>query len=289
MLSPELLKKIAYIEIYTRRLLSSSMAGDSRSAQKGTGLEFNQIREYQIGDDVRYIDWHASARANKLLIKEYIEERNRTIILALDISASMRFSSQEMAKKQVMQQVAAVLAIVAAYGKDRIGLLLFAETVEVLIPPATGRAQMHRILEKIFTHTSIQKGTQFQAVSQQLLALKPKNALVVLISDFIATDIENYLKLIAPAYEIIAIRCLDPIERTVPNLGFLAVHDLESEQTCTLDMRGKKAIAMTKMLEHRASDQLMVFKKYGIDCLDLGNSETFVGDVVRFFRRRMSY
>jgi uncharacterized protein (DUF58 family) len=289
MLSPELLKKIAFIEIHTKRLLSSSMAGDSRSAQKGTGLEFNQIREYQMGDDVRYIDWHASARANKLLIKEYIEERNRTIIIAFDISASMRFASGALSKLNVVQQVAAVLSIVATYGKDRIGLLLYADDVELYVPPASGRKQMHIILEHIFTHQTKGQGTNIGVACQRLMSLRPKNALLILISDFLGTGLEDSLRLMSPAYEIVAVRCLDPLERAVPKLGFLTVHDLETDQACLIDVRGRNAKNFAQQLERRSSDQLMLFKKYGIDCLDLVNSETYVGDVIRFFRRRMSY
>lgn len=289
MLSPELLKKISFIKIYTKRLLNSSMVGDCRSAQKGSGFEFNQIRDYQLGDDVRYIDWHASARNNKLLVKEYIEERNRTIIIALDISASTLFSSQEVSKQHILQQVAAVLTIVASYGKDRIGLLLFADDVEVFIPPNASSGHIHHLLETIFNHVPRGKGTNLEVASKRLLSLKTKNSLLILVSDFLDISVERWVKLMAPAYEILAIRCLDPLERNVPSLGFLTLKDLETGQECLLDTRRRHRKSMATLLELRASEQKKMFRKYGIDCLDLVNNEAFVGDVVRFFRRRMVY
>lgn len=289
MLSPELIKKIAYIEIYTKRLLSSSMVGDSRSAQKGSGFEFSQIREYQMGDDVRFVDWHASARCDKLLVKEYIEERNRTIIIALDVSSSTSYSSSLFAKMDVMKQVAAVLSIVAAYGKDRIGLLLYSEDVELLIPPSASSGHSRLILETIFNHRPQGKGTNVGAACQRLLSLKSKNSLIILISDFLDTSIDPWVKLLAPAYEILAVRCLDPLERTMPNVGFLTLTDIETGQECVIDARKKWHKNVANKLEARATDQLKNFKKYGIDYLDLVNNETFVGDVIRFFRRRMSY
>lgn len=289
MLSPELLKKIAYIEVYTKRLLSSSMVGDSRSAQKGSGFEFNQIREYQMGDDVRFIDWHASARSNKLLVKEYIEERNRTIIIALDISASMQYSSSLYPKMDVMKQVAAVLTIVAAYGKDRIGLLLYSDDVELFIPPSASNGHSRMVLEKIFNHEPRAKGTNLGIACERLLSMKSKNSLIILISDFLNDGIDQWVRLLAPAYEILAVRCLDPLERSLPRLGFLTVADIETGQECVLDTRNKKYSRIGSKLETRSADQLKNFKKYGVDYLDLVNNETFVPDVIRFFRRRMSY
>ncbi len=289
MLSPELLKKIAYIEIYTKRLLNSSMVGDSRSAQKGSGFEFNQIREYQMGDDVRFIDWHASARSNKMLVKEYIEERNRTIIIALDISSSTHYSSSLYPKMDVMKQVAAVLTIVSAYGKDRIGLLLYSDDVELFIPPSASKGHERMVLEKIFNHQPRAKGTNLGAACERLLSLKSKNSLIVLISDFLDNTIDQWVKLLAPAYEILAVRCLDPLERMMPHLGFLTLTDIETGQECLLDTRNKWHSRIGHKLEMRSADQLKNFKKYGVDYLDLVNNETFVGDVIRFFRRRMSY
>ena len=123
MLSPEILKKIAEIEIHTRRIMSSTLMGDSRSAQKGSGFEFNQIRDYQVGDDVRFIDWRASVRSNKLLVKEYIEERSRTIMILLDVSRSTLFTSAHQTKLEMMRTVAAVLTVVAGFSKDRVGII----------------------------------------------------------------------------------------------------------------------------------------------------------------------
>src|SRR5579862_8407903 len=139
MLSPEIIKKIRQIEIATRRLLTGSLVGDSRSAVKGEGFEFDQIRDYQMGDDVRAIDWNSSARMDKLLVKQYIQERNRTVILAVDVSASTLFSSDDALKSDIIAQLASVLALVADYGKDTVSLLLFSDEIELFIPAGRGR------------------------------------------------------------------------------------------------------------------------------------------------------
>src|SRR5665647_3240289 len=146
MISSEILKKIKQIEIYTQRLLTGSLVGDSRSAIKGQGLEFDQLREYQMGDDVRFIDWSSSARMDKLLVKQYIEERNRTVLLAVDVSASTFFSSDQELKNESMAQIASVLALVADYGKDHVGLILFSDEIEEFVPPSAGRMHVRLIM-----------------------------------------------------------------------------------------------------------------------------------------------
>jgi len=151
-LNADLRRKIRQIEIYTRRLLTSSLVGDSRSAVRGSGFEFDQIREYRAGDDVRFIDWNASARINELLVKEFIEERSRTIILCVDVSLSSFFGSGTADKKQTMAEIASVLALVAGRGKDRIGLMLFSDTVELYVPPMRGLHHTHRLIEHLFCH-----------------------------------------------------------------------------------------------------------------------------------------
>jgi len=289
MLSKEVLKKIAEIEIHTRRILSSTLMGDSRSAQKGSGFEFNQIRDYQMGDDVRSIDWKSSAKSGKILVKEYIEERNRTIMILLDMSASNSFVSNSMSGADILKQVAAVLSLVAGYSKDRVGLILYTDKIEYVMPPAMGHTHVHAIIKQIFSQQTTSKKTNGALAIERLKQMKDKRTAVFLLSDCIDESLNYALKSVASNHEIVVIRCLDKLTKSFPSVGFLTVSDSETGETCLLDTRLKKRIGISDYLEDRIVTQKRLYAKYGIDCLDLKNNETFVDDVIRFFRRRMTY
>lgn len=288
--SPEILSKIKQIEIFTRRLLSGSLVGDSRSAIKGTGLEFDQIREYAPGDDIRFIDWKSSARTNKLLVKQYFEERSRTIFLVVDVSKSSLFGSVESTKYDSAAQLASVLALVARYGKDRVGLLLFSDHVEQYIPPASSSHQARRIMEELFSHQPKHSHTKISVALQHLLAFQKKDALVFLISDFIDDEMDSFFAQAAKRYDLIAMRCLDVVEKVVPLVGFVTVEDIETGEPLLLDLRNKTDNKVKKFLATRIDEQNKIFKKYGVDLLDVVPSrEHYIADIVRFFRRRMMY
>jgi len=292
MLPNEIVKKIRHIEICTRRLLSGSLAGDSRSAVKGSGLEFDQIREYQQGDDIRFVDWNSSSRMNKLLVKQYIEERNRTIILAVDVSASGVYSSSHELRSDIMAQIAGVLALVAEYGKDAVGLLLFSDEIEAYMPPGKGKKHTRAVLEKAFTHISKRKQTNISVALEHLAQLRNNGGIVVLISDFIQVEDERYRKIVrqvAKKYDLIAVRCLDAHEQSLPSCGFVTIEDSETGALCTLDMRSQQGIKLREFLQQRLQDQAGIFKKCGADLLDISIGKPFVGDIIKFFRRRMTY
>ncbi len=289
MVSKDILKKIASIEIHTKRILAASLMGDSRSAQKGSGFEFSQIRDYYVGDDVRFIDWRASARSNKLLVREYIEERSRTIMILLDISKSTLFTSGTETKASVMQQVAAILALVGNHSKDRVGLIIYAGDVERVIPPAYGQAHVHAILEAIFASEPVNSGTHGAAALRRLSTMKQRHMAVFMITDGIDTSLPQALKLAARRYEIVLLRCADSLEQTIPRVGFLPIMDLETGEAAVLDTRSRGGKRLQAYLQHKYVEDQTVYAGYGIDCLNLVNNETFFGDVVRFFRRRMTY
>jgi len=288
MLSPEIIKKIRLIEIHTKRLLSGLLVGDYSSARKGSGFDFDQIREYQMGDDVRFIDWNSSAKTGKLLVKQYIEERNRTVIIVVDISSSHFFSSADLSKSDVIAQVAAVLSLVADYGKDHASLILFADEVELVIPPGTGRKHIHHIMQNLFTHKPGTRGTNLSSALKCLATMKPKNAIVFLISDFIDQDFERSLQVVSKHYDLVAIRCLDANEKKFPSVGFLTVSDIETGEQCMLDTR-RGSSDLSAFLERRLLEQSILFKKCGIDYLQVAPDKPFIGDIIRFFRRRMMY
>ena len=289
MLSSEIKKKIKQIEIHTRRLLRGSLVGDNRSAIKGSGLDFDQIREYQMGDDVRFIDWNSSARMDKLLVKQYIEERSRTVILVVDVSASGLFASSECFKQEKMAQIASVLALVADSGNDHVSLLLFSDEVELFVPPAKGRHHVYAIMEHLFSHKQHHKTTRVASALEYLARLSRKDAVVFLISDFLDEGFEKSLAITAKKYDLIAIRCLDPNECALPSVGFITVEDSETGECITLDTRRSRRNGLPAFLANRITKQDTLFKKYGIDYLDIKNNRPFIGEIVRFFRRRMRY
>lgn len=288
-LSEDVQRKIRHIEIYTRRLLSGALVGDTRSAIKGSGLDFDQIREYVQGDDVRFIDWNASARMDKLLVKQYTEERSRTVVLAVDISASRQFGDHEESKADLMAEIAGVLALVATYGNDHVALILFSDEVEQYIPPGRGRNHAHTILEAIFGAKPARSGTSVEHVLKRLAQLKRRDGVAFLISDFIDEHFQTYLPVVSNMYDLVALRCLSDYERAIPDVGFLTAQDLETGQEVLIDARTRKVKNISALLANRLESQNTLFKRYGIDVLDVSRREHCVGDIVRFFRRRMRY
>ncbi|MCX5922494.1 MAG: DUF58 domain-containing protein [Candidatus Dependentiae bacterium] len=289
MISKEILKKIKQIELSTRRLLSGSLVGDSRSAIKGSGLEFDQIREYQLGDDVRFIDWKSSVRMDKILVKQYREERNRTVLLAVDVSSSMFFSSGDQLKSESVAQIASVLALVASYGKDQVGLILFSDDVELCIPPASGRSHVRKIMETVLSHAQSQKKTNICAALRYAVNLKRKDVILFVLSDFIGNDFSKSLGLAASRYDVVAMRCVDAHEQKFPAVGFLECQDSETGQSLVLDARGKGVRSINAFLHAWRSEQDALFKKYGVDCIEITSRQDFMGDLIKFFRRRMRY
>lgn len=289
-ISPTIASKIKQLEIFTRRLLNGVLVGDSRSAIKGTGFEFDQIREYSFGDDIRFIDWKASARNDKLLVKQYIEERSRTIFLAVDVSQSSIFGSGEHNKNSRIMELAAVLALVAQHGKDHVGLLLFSDVIEEYIPAGSSLRHIHRIIERMLSFKPKQSKTDISKALQHLLSIKKSDAIVFLISDFIDDNVDAYLAQAARRYDLVAVRCLDTNERAIPNVGFITIEDLETGELLELDLRNTRDNNVKKFLAARITEQDKLFKRRGVDLFEVSPQRTdYLSEMVKFFRRRMMY
>ena len=289
MLSSDVIKRIKQVEITTRRLLSGTFVGDYSSAKKGSGFEFDQIRDYQFGDDVRFIDWKASARTNKLLIKQYIEERNRSVIVVIDFSRSTDYSSSSKLKLDILTEIAAVLALVADYGKDQASLLIFTNEVEVFIPPAKGQKHIHKIMETLFSYKPKNPGTKIDAALERLAKLRRKDSIVFLLSDFIGQIDEKKLHIVSKMYDLVAIECLDKNENFLPTVGFVNMEDLETGGQIVVDARRRNIKSLNKFLDNRLHLKENIFKKYAIDFLRVSPDKPFIGDIIKFFRRRMMY
>lgn len=283
---PIVAHKIKQIEIHTKRLMKINLLGSARSRVKGSGLEFDQLRDYEIGDDVRAIDWNSSARNNKLLIKQFNDERQRTIIIALDISESCFFGSDSFLKEDILAHCAAIISYAAMMNKDEVGLVLFNEKVHVYIPPAKGKAHVQLILEKIFSAQAQKHATNIEIVLDHLASLRKKNALVFLISDFLSADFEQKLTIAARIYDIIAIRMIDEFEKQFPVSGLLRMYDSETQNMHILNMRNKKKNDVNSYLQNRLEEQNNVFKKHRIDLLDVTYQQEPIDQLISFFKTR---
>jgi uncharacterized protein (DUF58 family) len=283
MITPELAKKIQQLKIKTRKILQGSLLSDYRVLRKGYGLEFEQLADYQLGHVIRFIDWKSSARAGKLLIKEYREERNRTVMLAVDYSASVNLATQHESKRELIATVATVLAIAAQQSKDAVGLIIFTDIIECVIPPKMGIKHVDTIIEKLFTFKPVEKKTALAAGINYLNKQKKKDQVIFLISDFIDEHLEQGLPALAKKSELIAIRCLDTTELHLPNIGFIESVDLETDDRMLLNT-GAHAIAQLNI--DRLERQKRIFKKYAIDQLDIRTGSDVFNVLVKYMKRR---
>lgn len=281
---PDVQEQIRAIQLYTKRLMQANLFGHSRSKQKGDSLEFDQIREYQIGDDVRAIDWNGSARMNKLLTKQFYDEKQRTIMIALDISASTFYGTSSVLKINFARSIAAILSFAAFLSKDEIGLLLFTNNKEWYIPPRKGRAHVQEILEKIFSFEPSQAQTDFKTTLKNIAALRKKNMMLFLISDFIADDFEDELSSVAFQYDTIAIRILDDAEKSWHINGLVTIKDPETdaEHVLKIDQR------LLNQLIDRKNEQAKIFVNNRIDLIDLSMQVPAIDQLIQFFNARQA-
>jgi uncharacterized protein (DUF58 family) len=286
-ISPDMILQIKQLQIFTRRMLNGLLIGDSRSKIKGTGFEFDQLREYNNGDDIRFVDWKSSARNNKLLVKQYIEDRSRTVVIAVDISYSTIYGSADCSKHMRIAQAASVLALAGHYNKDHVGLLLFSEGVNEYIAPGSSLTHVHRIIHRLLSVEPQRKKTDISQALKYLLSIQKRSAIVFLISDFIDNNLSSYLPLAAKKFDLIAVRCLDANEKKLPYVGFITVQDLETGESVELDTRSHSAYGIERFLTVRLDNQNNLFKKYGIDlCLLSLDQAHYLTDMIRFFKRR---
>ncbi len=288
MISRELAAQVKELELHTRRLLTTSGIGATRCKQRGFGFEFDQLRSYQYGDDVRLIDWKSSARSpTNLNIRQYLEERNRVFMICVDISASTLFGSGQYTKHEIMQQIAGVLSFAASWSGDQIGLILFSEQVELMIAPSKGKYHVHHIVETIFSHKPQGKKTDINALCNFVIHKNLKKANFLIISDFIASDFATAIKKIAHKQNVIAINCKDPREESLENVGLFWMKDLETDRQILVNTKIQSSIS--KNLQNRYKDQKIMLQNLGVEVVILKNQKNFMHDLIAFFKKRMIY
>jgi uncharacterized protein (DUF58 family) len=283
MLSAALQKRVHHLEIQTRRILSGSLLGDFRTSKKGFGLDFEQLAEYQFGDDIRFIDWKSSARTNKILVKEYTEERNRTIMLVVDGSLSQWYGTSEQLKHERVAEIASVIALACNHYKDQVGLIIMTDELELFVPPKSGKKHCNAIIEKLFTFKPKACTTKLAKGLQHLMKMKQHDMLAILISDFIDSDFEKDLRVVSQKHEVAAIACLDAFEQKIPQIGLIECEDIETGERFMFNTHDMRIIEWLEK-RYQALDKLM--KKYRIDCFKVMPTVEFLPDLVKFFARK---
>ena len=284
---PEVLKKVKLLEINTRKLVNNLFAGEYHTAFKGQGMTFADFREYVPGDDVRSISWPLTARTGKTFIKTYEEERELTLILAVDISGSADFGTGPFFKGEIMTHLAGLLAFSAVKNNDQVGLLLFSDQVEHFVPPKKGRGHVHRILRDLFYYQPKSHKTKISSGLTYLQGVLKKRATVFLFSDFMDENYDQALRLLGRKHDVVACVVNDSAEQALPNLGVIEVQDAESGEIVTVDT-GSAAFRENyeRAVKKRKEDRDKSLRLSQVERIDVKSSEDYVDPLVAFFKKR---
>jgi len=286
-LSPELLQRIKNIQVKTNYMVNDIMAGEYVSAFKGRGMEFSEVREYQSGDDIRLIDWNVTARMNQPFIKEFIEERELTLMLLVDVSSSGSFGSDQKMKTEVAAEVASILAFAAIKNNDKIGLIIFSDKIEHHIPPKKGKGHIWNIIRTILSFKPDGKKTNLSLPLEYLLKIQKKKATTFLISDFQDENYESQLKLANQRFDLIAINIIDPREETLPEVGMVFLEDSETGNTLLVDTNDKEMLKKHKSLcIKKRQDRKLFFSSIGIDTIEVFTNKSLTDPIVKYFKLR---
>jgi len=287
MLSEELRHQIKQIHISTSYLVNDAMAGEYASAFKGRGMEFEEVREYQPGDDVRNIDWKVTARTGKPFVKEHREERELTIFLMVDLSASGHFGSDLKLKKELMAEVAAILAFLASRNNDKLGMMIFTTEVERFIPPKKGRSHVWRVIQEILTFEPKHKGTNLEGALEYAGHLLRKKTVLFLLSDFIAQGYEQALTLASKRHDITAVRVRDPREEELPNVGMICLEDAETGEEMLVDTSDKRVREhFRKQSEEMYAQTEQLLRRAGIREVQIRTDSSPIKPLMQYFRQR---
>jgi len=286
-LPPEILKKVKLLEISTRKLVKNLFAGEYHTAFKGQGITFSDFREYIPGDEIRSISWNLTAKAGKPYIKKYDEERELTLILAVDISGSSDFGTGSLFKGEVINHVAALLGYSALKNNDRVGLLLFSNQVEHWVPAKRGPGQIQRILRDLYYFKPQNQGTNISEALDYMRGVLKKRSTIFLCSDFLDENYDLVLRYLSKKHEIIAVVIQDPAEVELPNIGLMGVQDAETGEVAvidTADQRFRENYKLAALDRRKKRDEMLL--KARVERIDISRPDDFVTPLIQFFKRR---
>lgn len=283
----ELLKKVRKIEIKTRGLSNQIFSGEYHSAFKGRGMTFSEVREYQPGDDIRTIDWNVTARFNHPYVKIFEEEREMTVMLLVDVSASGEFGSQKQLKQDVITELCAVLAFSSLQNNDKIGVIFFSDKIEKFIPPKKGKTHVLRIIRDLIEFKPEHKKTDITQALKYLTGVIKKRSIAFVISDFMDNDFSNALKIANKKHDLVALRIYDKREQELPDIGLVKIVDAESGNYKWMDTSDKKVRTHYAVNARKREDQLKeMFNKSGVDTANISTSESYIVPLTNLFKRR---
>jgi len=289
MIPKEILKKIRKLEIQTKGIVNSLFGGEYQSAFKGRGMEFSEVRAYTYGDDIRQIDWNVTARTGDPFIKIFEEEREQTLMLCIDISQSGTFGTQSQSKMELAIEICAVLAFSAIKNSDKVGLVLFSDHIEKVVPPKKGRTHVLRLIREMYTTKPTGKGTDIADGLSYINRLLDRRAIVVLASDFMDKDFEKPLRITNQKHDLVSIIINDQFEDELPDLGLVNMKDAETGAEKIVDTSSKKVRKAYKVnrLKQKAYLHDMMLKMK-IDAVEVKTNESYVKPLMNFFQRRGS-
>lgn len=286
-IDPELLKQLRAIEIRTSRLANEQLSGTYSSVFKGQGLSFREVRAYNPGDDVRWIDWNVSARNNEAFVKVFVEEREMTVMLVVDVSASNEWGTRRAPKSHVAAEVAALCAFSASNNNDHVGLILATDVVERILPPKKGDKQVMRVVREILGYKPQYQGTNLSAALETLVMVTKRKSVTFLISDFFAGGFEKALALAASKHDLIPVMLIDQRDEELPNVGLASFQDLETGEEVLVDTSsGRVRRHYAETMRAFRAEREKLFKRLALDYVIVRTEESVVGPLRKLFERR---
>ena len=287
MLPKDILRKVRRIEITTSKLVTDMLSGQYESVFKGRGIEFDEVREYQPGDEIRSIDWNVTARMGHPFIKKFVEERQLTVMILLDVSGSSYFGTTRRLKSELAAEISAVLAFAAIQNKDRVGLVIFTDRIEKSIPPRKGLSHVLRVIREALYFKPKGRGTDITGALRFLDGITPRRVVAFIISDFFAKDYKKALSIANKKHDVVAITITDPREIDLPDVGLLELQDAESGSTFLVDtsnekVREKYSARSRMMIEERKK----VFSSVSVDHMDIRTDKSYIEEFIKFFKKR---
>lgn len=286
-LSLETLKEVRRVQLRTKRVVDSLLAGAYRSAFKGQGMEFAEVRAYEPGDDVRTIDWNVTARSNVPYIKRFQEERELTVMLVVDVSASSYFGSTRRPKDALMAEIGALLAFSASDNNDRIGLILFSNQVELYIPPKRGIRHSMRIIRELLAYQPKNRGTDIKNALMFLGNVQKRSCICFLLSDFLSSGFQHALRVASKRYDMIAVRVRDPHEIQLPKLKLLRLRDLENDREILIDSSSTSVQKrFSQKVDEKSNKQTRMLRRLGVGFIDIRSDQLYAQQIRQFFNTR---
>jgi len=287
MIPKEILKKVRRLEIQTRALVNDVFSGEYHSVFKGRGMEFAEVREYAIGDDIRNIDWNVTARTGHPFVKVFDEERELTVMLLVDASSSGEFGTQQQMKGDIAAEICALLAFSAIKNNDKVGLIIFTDRLEKFVPPKKGRTHVLRVLREVLYHKPEGRETNIAMALEYLNRVIRRKAVVFLVSDFLSAGYEKALRVASKKHDVVAVPITDPRETEIPNVGLVELEDAETGEVYLLDTTSAaNRQAFAREAARRGKLREKTLRSIKVDPVDIYTDKPYIEPLVRFFKMR---